>query len=181
MNDANAKLIQLINQAPKQIAPQKELWNDIEKQLDKPEFQQTQPQRQQTPAFKRLAIASMVLLIGLLGMNIWQQNGELSTSIGPSSLLATLADIKLQHQLQVIQLSQQPHLANWQASELGLPLEKGIEQLRKAAEQIYQALQQTPHDKELWQLWLWTQEKEIELLQQGQTLPVNPLPQGALI
>ncbi|GIU33686.1 hypothetical protein L2719_08215 [Shewanella schlegeliana] len=178
MNDASAKLTQLINQAPREIAPQKELWNDIERQLDKVELDQPQNKAQQRPVFRRLAVASIILLVGLLGMNIWQHNGELSTLATPSPLLATLAEIKLQHQLQVEQLSQQQHLTNWQASELGLPLENGIEQLRKAAEQIYQALQQTPNDKELWQLWLWTQQREIELLQQGQTLPVNPLPQG---
>ncbi|ABV88488.1 hypothetical protein [Shewanella pealeana] len=180
MNDANAKLTQLINQAPKAIVPQKDLWHDIERQLDKPEFEQAKPGHQKNSQWIRLAIASMILLVGLVGLNIWQHKGEFSTLAAPSSLLATLAEIKQQHQLQVNQLSQQ-HLTDWQTTELGLPLEKGIEQLRKAAEQIYQALQQTPNDKELWQLWLWTQQREIELLQQGQTLPVNPLPQGALI
>ncbi|GIU15972.1 hypothetical protein [Shewanella sp. MBTL60-007] len=177
MNDANAKLTQLINQAPQELAPQKDLWDGIERQLDKAELEQTHSPK--TSVFSRLAVASIVLLVGLLGMNIWQHNGEFSTSTKPSPLLATLTEIKQQHQLQVELLSQQQHLTNWQASELGLPLDKGIEQLRKAAEQIYQALQQTPNDKELWQLWLWTQQREIELLQQGQTLPVNPFPQGA--
>ncbi|MCG9730586.1 hypothetical protein L1D44_12140 [Shewanella sp. Isolate13] len=176
MNDTNAKLTQLINQAPQELAPQKELWGGIERQLDKAELD---PPHQQTSVFRRLAVASIVLLVGLLGMNIWQHNGEFSTLAKPSPLLATLTEIKQQHQRQVELLSQQQHLTNWQASELGLPLDKGIEQLRKAAEQIYQALQQTPNDKELWQLWLWTQQREIELLQQGQTLPVNPFPQGA--
>lgn len=178
MNDANAKLTQLINQAPKAIAPQKDLWHDIERQLDKAEIEQTHSLK--TSVFRRLAVASMILLVGLVGLNIWQNKDEFTTLATPSPLLATLAEIKQQHQLQVNQLSQQ-RLTDWQTTELGLPLEKGIEQLRKAAEQIYQALQQTPNDKELWQLWLWTQQREIELLQQGQTLPVNPLPQGALI
>ncbi|WP_299808359.1 hypothetical protein [uncultured Shewanella sp.] len=177
MNEAKAKLTQLINQAPKEIQPQKDLWSDIEKQLDKPEFKQTKPEHQKSSQWIRLAVASLVLLTGLVGMNLWQQNAASIATDSP--LLATLSEIKQQHQLQVQQLSHQQHLTNWQTSELGLPLEKGIEQLRKAAEQIYQALQQTPNDKELWQLWLWTQHKEIELLQQGQKLPVNPSPQGA--
>ncbi|ABZ77801.1 conserved hypothetical protein [Shewanella halifaxensis HAW-EB4] len=176
MNDTQTRLTQLVKQAPKEFAPQRELWDDIEKQLDKPEFQQTHANVKQMQQWKRLAIASIVLLTGLLGMNVWQQNNLPSPSDSP--LLQTLAEIQMQHQLQVQLLSQQ-HLTDWQTTELGLPLEKGIEQLRKAAEQIYQALQQTPNDKELWQLWLWTQQREIELLQQGQSLPVNPLPQGA--
>ncbi|GIU04770.1 MULTISPECIES: hypothetical protein [unclassified Shewanella] len=178
MNDAKAKLTQLINQAPKEIQPQKELWSNIEKQLDKPEFQQTKTENQQNSQWMRLAIASMVLLTGLVGINLWQQNTVPIATDSP--LLATLAEIQHQHQLQVQLLSQQQQV-NWQTTELGAPVEKGIEQLRKAAEQIYQTLQQSPHDKELWQLWLWTQHKEIELLQQGQKLPVNSSPQGALL
>lgn len=178
MTNTNAKLSQLINQAPKDIEPQKDLWHDIEKQLDKPEFHQVQNNAKPSPVFKRLAVASIALMIGLVGSYMWQQKASLLTPKAPSALLATLSEIKNQHQLQVAQLTQH-QLTNWQATEIGLPLEKGIEQLRKAAEQIYQALQQTPNDKELWQLWLWTQQREIELLRQGQTLPVTPLPQGA--
>ena len=179
MNDDHTKLSQLINQAPKELTPQTELWSDIERQLDKPEFQQNPANQKQVQQWKRLAIASIMLFTGILGMNVWQQSSLPSPS--DSSLQLTLAEIKMQHQLQVQQLSQQPLRVNWQGTELGVPLDKAIEQLRKAAEQIYQTLQKSPNDKELWQLWLWTQEKEIELLQQGQTLPVNPLPQGALI
>ena len=179
MNNVKTTLTQLVKQAPQELVPQRDLWSDIEKQLDKPDFQQAQPHIKQTEQWQRLAMACIVLLTGLLGMNVWQQNSLPSPSDSPLQL--TLAEIQMQHQLQVQQLSQQPHLVNWQGTELGVPLDKGIEQLRKAAEQIYQTLQKSPNDKELWQLWLWTQHKEIELLQQGQTLPVNPLPQGALI
>ena len=177
MNDAKAKLNQLINRAPQEIQPQKELWSSIEKQLDKPELQQLNPAQPKATPWRHLAIASLVLLCSVVGMNLWQQSPQLTPT---SPLLITLAEIKQQHQLQVEQLSQH-QLTDWQVSEMGLPLEKGIEQLRQAAELIYQALRQTPNDKELWQLWLWTQQREIELLQQGQKLPVNPLPQGAKI
>ncbi len=174
MSHAHAKLSQLINQAPREIQPQKELWQDIEKQLDKAEVQQSQ----QPKRIKHVAVASIALAVGLVASNIWQQEADILTPNEPSALLTTLADIKDQHQQQVDLLSRQ-QLTNWQASTLASPLEKGIEQLRKAAEQIYQALRQTPNDKELWQLWLWTQQREIELLQQGQKLPVTTLPQGA--
>lgn len=177
MTNSHAKLSQLINQAPREIQPQKELWQDIERQLDKAEVQQTH-QSQQPKIVKHVAVASIALAVGLVASNIWQQKAGILTPNEPSALLTTLADIKDQHQQQVELLSRQ-QLTNWQASTLASPLEKGIEQLRKAAEQIYQALRQTPNDKELWQLWLWTQQREIELLQQGQKLPVTTVPQGA--
>lgn len=176
INNLDSQLAKLVKHAPKEIAPEQDLWLGIEKQLDKSGFQQTNSKRSQQ--WRRLAVASILLLTGVLGSNLWQANMQPTTE--GSALLTTLADIRLQHQQQVEQLSLQQHV-NWQASQFSDPLEEGIKQLRKAAEQIYQALQQSPNDKELWQLWLWTQAKEIELLQQGQSLPVTPLSQGALI
>ncbi|PKH57644.1 hypothetical protein CXF83_18240 [Shewanella sp. Choline-02u-19] len=176
MSHSQDKLQQLIAKAPKSLAPERELWSGIEKQLDKPEF--SQPNQ-----WRRIAVASIILLTGILGTTMWS-NGVITplytAQSNTSPLLITLSEIKLEHRQQIA-LLQQSHKVNWQSTELGLPLNQGIEQLRKAAEKIYQTLTKTPHDKELWQLWLWTQQREIELLQQGQTLPAAEQNQGALI
>ena len=176
-NKLDPQLVELIEQAPKAIKPQQDLWQGIEKQLDKTDFQQLDLKSNRPQHWRRLAIACMLLVTTLLANNMWQSHLRSTTDPG---LLLTLADIRKQHLQQVEQLSLQQHV-NWQSTRLSDPLEKGIEQLRQAAEQIYHALQQSPHDKELWQLWLWTHAKEIELLQQGQSLPTTPPSQGALI
>lgn len=176
MSHSQDKLQQLIAQTPKTLMPKRELWTDIEKQLDKPEYSQPNP-------WRRLAVASVVILCALVGTTLWNNNAIspiYTAQNEPSPLLSTLADIKREHEQQVTLLAQSQKV-NWQASELGLPLNKGIDQLRKAAEKIYQTLKKTPNDKELWQLWLWTQQREIELLQQGQNLPAADKNQGALI
>ncbi|QQX81391.1 hypothetical protein JK628_05870 [Shewanella sp. KX20019] len=176
MSHSQDKLQQLITKAPKSLAPERELWSDIEKQLDKPEYTQSSH-------WRRIAVASVILLGGILGSLMWNNSAITPTytaQAANSPLLMTLTSIKQEHEQQVA-LLQQSHKVNWQATELGLPLKKGIEQLRKAAEKIYQTLTKTPHDKELWQLWLWTQQREIELLQQGQKLPIADQNQGALI
>ncbi|ACJ30538.1 Conserved hypothetical protein [Shewanella piezotolerans WP3] len=176
MNHSQDKLQQLIANTPKTLTPERELWTDIEKQLDKPEY--NQPNH-----WRRVAVASVVLLCTIVGTFIWNNTAirpSYTAQTEASPLQITLAEIKLEHEQQV-ELLEQNQKVNWQSSELGLPLNKGIEQLRKAAEKIYQTLKKTPNDKELWQLWLWTQQREIELLQQGQNLPAADLNQGALI
>lgn len=176
MSHSQDKLQQLIAKAPKSLAPEHELWTGIEKQLDKPEYTQSSH-------WRRIAVASVILLSTILGTAMWNNSAitPLNTAQATDSpLLMTLASIKQEHEQQIA-LLHQSHKVNWQATELGMPLNKGIEQLRKAAEKIYQTLTKTPHDKELWQLWLWTQQREIELLQQGQKLPTADQHQGALI
>lgn len=176
MSHSQDKLQQLIAQSPASLAPERELWPDIEKQLDKPEYHHPNQ-------WRRVAIASVVLLTGILGTTLWNNSiisPNYTAQSTESPLLITLASIKLEHQQQV-SLLQQSYKVNWQSSEQGAPLNQGIKQLRKAAEKIYNTLTKTPNDKDLWQLWLWTQEREIELLQQGQTLPTVEQNQGALI
>ncbi|MCL1056869.1 hypothetical protein L2729_02545 [Shewanella gelidimarina] len=176
MSHSEDKLEQLITKAPKTMSPERSLWSDIEKQLDKPEF--IQPNH-----WRRVAVASVVFLVAVLSTVMWdrQQLVSIETAqVEVSPLLNTLNDIRTQHQQQVA-LLQQSQKVNWQATEKGLPLEKGIEQLRKAALQIFETLQKSPNDKQLWQLWLWTQQRELELLQQGQQLPAVTQHQGALI
>lgn len=172
MTHFDTKLTRLIEQTPKEMSPEHDLWNGIEKQLDKAEFHKTKH-------WRTTAAASLVLLVGVLVMNIWQPPQQVHNE--NNAVLITLAEIKQQHERLISQMQSDVHQVNWQASELSLPVEKGIEQLRKAAEQIYLALQKTPNDKELWQLWLWTQQREIELLQQGQQLPATTPSQGEII
>jgi len=147
-NAREAKLQQLIDDAPKTLTPERDLWQGIEKRMDKPLA--SQPASRQAPRLQgaQWAIAAM------------------------------LSQIAQTHQAQVTSLAQTPTVVAWQTSRFSAPLEQGLAELRRAGEQIYQALQANPTDKQLWQLWLWVQQRELDLLQQGQKLPIQNSTQG---
>ncbi|GIU44602.1 hypothetical protein [Shewanella colwelliana] len=170
-NNSN-QLAQLIDDAPKEMTPAEDLWPEIARRLDAPTT--AQPNQLWRP-FALVSLLLLALLIGkpFLTPEIAAQNHD--------ALLATLAVINTQHQQQVTELAQQATHVDWQISPYGQPVENGIKQLKDAAKQIYQNLQLNPTDKQLWQLWLWTQQREIELIKQGQNLPVIQHKAGEII
>lgn len=199
-----AQLQQLINTMPQELTPTRDLWQDIEKRLDKPlsEVQLTQASERKTH-YAQWAMAASVLLVALIGyqqlplFGILGSNGnnaDLSPELAKvtqaeprdaksnpadsATLAQLLTQIAASHQAQVDALENAPHAQAWQASYIGAPLEQGLTELRLAATQIFQALQANPTDQQLWQLWLWVQRRELELLQQGQKLPLNRTTQG---
>lgn len=171
------RLTRMVSDLPSELSPREDLWGKIEGRLNAPLIETDQKwQHKQWPL---LAIASVMVLAVLIGSRLWSPT--LSAPEANITLLNTLAKIQLEHEKQLTQLEQVNRLINWQSSPYSSPVETGIEQLRQAAKQIYQALRQNPRDKQLWQLWLWTQHREIELLKQGQKLPVSLNSQGEII
>ncbi|OEG74405.1 hypothetical protein BEL05_06065 [Shewanella colwelliana] len=170
-NNSN-QLAQLIDDVPKEMAPAEDLWPGIARRLDAPAA--SKPNQLWRP----FALASLLLLALVIGKPFSTQETAVPNH---DALLATLAGINTQHQQQVTELAQQATHVDWQISPYGQPVENGIKQLKDAAKQIYQNLQLNPTDKQLWQLWLWTQQREIELIKQGQNLPVIQHKAGEII
>lgn len=203
-----AQLQQLIDAIPQQLTPTRDLWQGIEKRLDKPLNEPQLTSSVKKTHFTPWAMAASVLLVALVG---YQQlplvgisettgnNPNVSPTLAksnvtvaetvdakthpadPATLAQLLTQIATSHQAQVDALENNPHAQAWQASYIGAPLEQGLTELRLAATQIFQALNANPTDQQLWQLWLWVQRRELELLQQGQKLPLNRTTQGNTI
>ncbi|MBP7662796.1 MAG: anti-sigma factor [Shewanella sp.] len=181
------QLEQLINSAPKEMSPTHDLWQGIEKRMDKTLIPQTYTS-QKSHAW---AIAASFIILAALGYTqlpyfnsfIMQQtelaqNQAMPEQPGDAALHLLLTQIATSHQAQVDNLEQAPNALMWQTSSFSAPVEQGLTELRLAATQIYQALQANPTDKQLWQLWLWVQQRELDLLQQGQKLPIRNSTQG---
>ncbi|MDT3307620.1 MULTISPECIES: anti-sigma factor [unclassified Shewanella] len=181
------QLEQLINSAPKEMSPSHDLWQDIEKRMDKPLMSQTR----QSQHGRLWAIAASFILLVALGytqlpyfnplttqQTELAQNSAMPAQPGDAALQLLLTQIAASHQVQVDNLEQTTNALAWQTSSFSAPVEQGLAELRRAATQIYQALQANPTDKQLWQLWLWVQQRELDLLQQGQKLPIKNSTQG---
>ncbi len=177
MNGKDSKLDDLIASLPKELTPENDLWDKIDKRLDAPISHMTK--RSSHNLWRNAAIACLLLITAFIGQKFF--NPLLPLPEVDSALINTLSEIKAQHEIQIAQLQQTSKLVNWQSSPYSSPVETGIDQLREAAKQIYESLKRNPTDKQLWQLWLWAQHREIELLRQGQKLPVSQNSQGATI
>lgn len=180
-------LQQLIANAPKELAPEQDLWQGIEKRMDKPLQFTFAPAQARPKQGAQWAIAATVLLAMFFGFN--HLNPEKALLSGPEqiasqqtgdehALQTLLSQIAQTHQTQVANLTQTPATVVWQTSRFSAPLAQGLVELRQAGEQIFQALQANPTDKQLWQLWLWVQQRELDLLQQSQKLSIQNSTQG---
>ncbi|MCI2964161.1 MULTISPECIES: anti-sigma factor [Shewanella] len=181
------QLEQLINSAPNAMPPTHDLWQGIEKRMDKPLVSQT---RQSQNGRQWVIAASFIMLVALGYSQLpyfnqlttqqteLAQNSAMPEQQGDAALQLLLTQIAASHQAQVDNLEQTTNALAWQTSSFSAPVEQGLAELRRAATQIYQALQANPTDKQLWQLWLWVQQRELDLLQQGQKLPIRNSTQG---
>lgn len=178
------QLEQLIAKAPRDLAPERDLWSTIEKRMDKPLSPKVNVPKQGHPLWPQWTMAATILLAVFFG---YQYQGIAPTALvtaqhspkdSEKALQTLLTQIATMHQEQVDALEHTPNALIWQTRHLSTPLEQGLAELRRAGEQIYQALQANPTDKQLWQLWLWVQQRELELLQQGQKLPIKNSTQG---
>lgn len=181
------QLEQLINSAPNAMPPTHDLWQGIEKRMDKRLVSQTR----QSKNGRQWAIAASFIMLVALGYSQLPyfnqlttqqtelaQNSAMPEQQGDAALQLLLTQIAASHQAQVDNLEQTTNALAWQTSSFSAPVEQGLAELRRAATQIYQALQANPTDKQLWQLWLWVQQRELDLLQQGQKLPIRNSTQG---
>lgn len=181
------QLEQLIDSAPNAMSPTHDLWQGIEKRMDKPLVSQTRQSQNGRP----WAIAASFIMLVALGYSQLPyfnqlttqqtelaQNSAMPEQQGDTALQLLLTQIAASHQAQVDNLEQTTNALAWQTSSFSAPVKQGLAELRRAATQIYQALQANPTDKQLWQLWLWVQQRELDLLQQGQKLPIRNSTQG---
>ncbi|QYJ79477.1 anti-sigma factor [Shewanella acanthi] len=187
---SDAQLQQLISKMPKDIAPSQDLWQQIEQRMDRSPLKQA-TQASRTKVWSQWAIAAGVIIALSLGIKSLNNNdiSNVITAMSDNPQLNQVSDdnqalqqllvqIAQTHEAQLKNLQQTPNALVWQTTRLGAPLEQGIEELKRAGEQIYRALQANPTDKQLWQLWLWVQQREIDLLQQGQSLSIKNPTQG---
>ncbi|QSX36351.1 hypothetical protein [Shewanella sedimentimangrovi] len=156
----------LLEKLPRELAPERDLWPGISARLDKP-----QPHKGHSKGF--LAAAATVLL-ALVLYGQWSGERRDEEQVALQTLIEGIA---LRHQQDVAAMQ----TGLWQTVGWQQALNDGLDELRRAAEEIRQALKQHPTDKQLWQLWLWTQRREIELLKQSQRLPRTGQPQGESI
>ena len=169
-HDVTPKLDDLLAQAPTEIAPERDLWPQIAAKLQTP----AEPTPRAAHGWlKQTAIACGFILFGAMSYDLWQSSHSNSDN---QQLLAMLTQLQHQHQQQISQLEQATQFAHWQHASMTAPFSQGVEQLQQAANKIYQALQQDPQNQQLWQLWLWSQQRQIELLTQGQQLPASAQP-----
>lgn len=178
------QLEQLVAKAPKDLAPERDLWLTIEKRMDKPLSPKADISKYGRPLWPQWAMAATILLAVFFGYQYQgitpttQNTAQQAPKDSDKALQTLLTQIATMHQGQVDALEHTPNALIWQTRHLSAPLEQGLEELRRAGAQIYQALQANPTDKQLWQLWLWVQQRELELLQQGQKLPIKNSTQG---
>ncbi|WP_297894635.1 anti-sigma factor [Shewanella sp.] len=178
------QLEQLVAKAPKDLAPERDLWLTIEKRMDKPLSPKADVSKHSRPLWPQWAMAAAILLAVFFGYQYQgitpttQNTAQQAPKDSDKALQTLLTQIATMHQGQVDALEHTPNALIWQTRHLSAPLEQGLEELRRAGAQIYQALQANPTDKQLWQLWLWVQQRELELLQQGQKLPIKNSTQG---
>lgn len=200
------ELNQLIAQSTKAIAPKNDLWQRIERQMDKPmalEADAPPSPRKRQPQW---AIAAMVLL-GLclsypyrdsLYPALESEKRAYQPQVSPAAPSAVLTaqgsttshhqtlqnlifEIAAMHQAQVQAFEPISTPKVWQIRSVSTGLEQGLSELRQASTQVFQALQTDPTNKQLWQLWLWVQQRELDLLQQAQKLPMNHSLQGSTL
>lgn len=142
-----AKLQQLIDNAPKALTPERDLWQGIEKRMDKPLASQTASRQAPRPQGAQWAIAAAVVMAVFFG---FYTQAPIKTSL-PEQIASQSADdeqalhtllnqIAQTHQAQVTSLEQTPTVVAWQTSRFSAPLEQGLAELRRAGEQIYQEI-----------------------------------------
>ena len=87
-----------------------------------------------------------------------------STVANTPSMEVLINSLSKQHQQQVRMIEQSRFKA---VNYVGDDFKAGISKLRDAQTSIIQELKKAPTNKQMWDLWLWTQSRELELLQQN--------------
>ncbi|WP_372871325.1 hypothetical protein [Shewanella sp.] len=160
-NAADKQLDTLIAKAPRELTPPAGSWDAIATRLDRPQVEY----RASKPRWLMPAALSACLLLALLPLLLKQPASEVD-----NSLLPLIESIEHAHFQEVASLETASSHA-WQKAGFQETVDAGLQELREAARLILGSLKANPHDKQLWQLWLWVQRREIELLTQGQRLP----------
>ena len=195
MNKSAQDLDNLIKSLPLEIESAGDLWPAIASQLG-PQYPQKNLQRYWLIAasvtiFSLLALlmwqrpdeSSLLPQTAALTATMPQPtvNTEVSLATPSTQTEATLAElvdqIALTHQSQLQAFNQNQYTVSWQLSSTDAPqqlqadISQALAELDIASKQVQAALKQQPTNQQMWQLWRWIMQRQINLLQQGQKLP----------
>ncbi|MBB1474939.1 hypothetical protein [Shewanella sp. SG41-3] len=195
MNKSAQDLDNLIKSLPLEIESTSDLWPAIASQLG-PQYPQKNLQRYWLIAasvtiFSLLALlmwqrpdeSSLLPQTAALTATMPQStaNTEVSLATPSTQTEATLAElvdqIALTHQSQLQAFNQNQYTVSWQLSSTDAPqqlqadISQALAELDNASKQVQAALKQQPTNQQMWQLWRWIMQRQINLLQQGQKLP----------
>ncbi|TKB49386.1 hypothetical protein FCL40_08610 [Ferrimonas sediminicola] len=151
----------LLQELDREISPSRDLWPAIEGRLDRSPLPAT-PRRPWLP----WAMAACLLLTSLGGF----LGGRLSRPAPHAPLLGMLELLQQQHQ------TQRQQLAPWGTGTLQLTstlpgdqaATEALASIRGAERELFEALQTQPDNRELLQLWLWVQQRELDLINKQQ-------------
>lgn len=148
---SSRQLDQAIEQLPRAVQPQRDLWPEIEARLAD----------RQAPAWSRLAVAASLVAALLLG---WQLERWLPADSLARSQLAFVDILYRQHLSTRQQVLQQYQQVDARDPQMLLPTKTALEEVRQAQELLHQALQQEPKNAELIKMLQWLQQRELELI-----------------
>ena len=196
MNKSAQDLDNRIKSLPLEIESAGDLWPAIASQLG-PQYPQKNLQRYWLIAasitiFSLLALlmwqrpdeSSLLPQTAALTATMPQStvNTEVSLATPSTQTEVTLAElvdqIALTHQSQLQAFNQNQYTVSWQLSSTDAPqqlqadISQALAELDTASKQVQAALKQQPTNQQMWQLWRWIMQRQINLLQQGQKLPL---------
>ncbi|MGI2259308.1 hypothetical protein [Shewanella sp. GXUN23E] len=158
MTDKDTLLDDLIASAPREITPKRDLWPGIRAQLA--------PVTTTGFGWKTPVAASLLIAGLLLG---WQLSRPQVMTADPA-LLALVESTRETHQQQMAQIQLQVRPVSWHVSQEQQAIELAMTQLIQAEQQVYQALEQSPQNTALWDMWLWLHQQQIKLLLDNQVV-----------
>lgn len=141
-----------IGQLPNEMTPDRELWSGIERAI------QHKPQSKNKPKVVPLAWAASVIAAVLVS---WMSFSPQQSTPGVLDTVALLQNsFESQKQTMLVSFGQ-PKLA-----ELPPEMQEQLKQLASARQSIENALKNDPNNMELINLLRWTQNQELNLLEQ---------------
>lgn len=156
MNISDKELQGHIDQLPKEMTPERDLWQGIEKAINQSAIEQAVTEKPMAKVFVPTAWAASVVAAVLL---TWVGIGTDSTLDNSPSLIAALnQDFSQQKQLMLTSFGT-PDL-----TKLSPEMKKELDNLATARASIAKALADDENNTDLINLLQWTQQQELDLL-----------------
>lgn len=156
MNISDKELQGHIDQLPKEMTPERDLWQGIEKAINQSAIEQAVTEKPKAKVFVPTAWAASVVAAVLL---TWVGIGTDSTLDNSPSLIAALnQDFSQQKQLMLTSFGT-PDL-----TKLSPEMKKELDNLATARASIAKALADDENNTDLINLLQWTQQQELDLL-----------------
>ncbi|RLV60202.1 hypothetical protein D5018_08015 [Parashewanella curva] len=157
------QLDDLINGLPEEMSVSPNVWQKVQGEISH------QPKPNSSKWVPMTLVASL-LLTAVLSWKLFDHQSLLSVPEHNTNtaMLALIDNVEQNHQQQVSQLQQTIKRVAWQQVPEFSPFKKGLKELRQAMQEVINQLKLQPQDKQLWDLWLWMQQQELNLLGQEQ-------------